>query len=520
MSLSLQSFRARGRRGVTALVAASIFSAQVAPAFAAVPTCMDGYAADRGNSPGCAAVRIGGTPLGFPKLIWTDLARLPVGTGASSNTAAVRSGVQTELLANRTAQALGLDPAQVANAVATFPSNVPYVFARYNPMDLTLRVDVFKVEKTTGAGGPTAVMQQMQFTPAHGRIWEANRSYISPDRYRLGSVAGRNPFEAFARVGSDNFHAVNMNAAQVIVGHAMRATGAGVAMMGIAQPRLSSRTTKSGGVFKKTVRTWVYGHAKTTWMVGMPWDALDRTSAGQSAAYCVTDPSSTSCPLYEVANSGVAFETMTGGTLVESEDTWELDFKKSSGLTFAGGLLFGGLLGFGLGGMFALATDFVAFTAMNGGGMAWVTSPDGVRVSTQTVDVGLSSTPFSTRSAAGNRMVSGANLATTADPAIGLTATLSGLATVGAGTAAAPSLDNYNSKLNSRIRVTTTSDPTGALTDAKNTLFGGCSAGSTSCAASSGVVPRVNGYVRGDYGFLRDGSGTVLRDSGTLFGEP
>jgi len=283
-------------------------------------------------------VRIGGGDYHYTSLSWSTLSSGGTsGAGGSGN--AIYEG-QNISYGNRTALALGLTAAQApAPTAAQFPGNVPYALARYNPYTQQLRIDIWKVER---AGGGARLMHAV-FAPRHGSAWQAARAYISPGAYSGGHTAGVNPFASFN--GGDIFTGISLAGAKVALGHAMRLSGAGSGLLAMPDTRLSQVTRRSGSLFKKRIDTWIYGHIKTRWWLAFPGDGLDPSAWSGQSAICATSPTATSCPRYATAVSGATFQEVEGGNLNSTEDTWQLDHQRRSGLTILGGIMFAHLTG-------------------------------------------------------------------------------------------------------------------------------------------------------------------------------
>src|SRR5690606_2113788 len=149
-----------------------------------------------GLVPGCAAsILPNGKAIPFPMLQWTrlsDVEAVPV-AGVQN----IQPGEMTLTLADRAALALDMDPKDGASAVQAFPSNVPLVFARYNPVDKKLRIDIFKLEKAAVNNQMRTGVYHASFTPAHGDLWKAATAYIHPEQRQKGNTEGKNPFSEF-----------------------------------------------------------------------------------------------------------------------------------------------------------------------------------------------------------------------------------------------------------------------------------------------------------------------------------
>lgn len=512
---SFALFSRRLKQVVSAVVSSSILATTVLPGYAAAQTCSPANLVN-GFSDQCAVRTIGGVPVAYPKFTWTELSSIPYAVPSGGSRVSVEGGPQAVNLANRTALALDLESSSVAQIMTLFPSNVPYVLGRFNPTEGKLRIDVFKLEKTTGNGAPTIRMLSSQFTPEHGEIWKANRNYISPDDFKSGVVAGVNPFASFKGNGDGQFHNISLSGAQVALGHAIRAHGAGLGALAMAETRVSSVTTKSGGVFKKTVRTWVYGHAKPKWFLAVPKDVLRSSSSAVDASFCATDPSLGNCPLYATASAGVSFEEMSGGTLSAFEDTWQIDFMKSSGLTFVGALFLGVLGSFALAGIMTSA----GFGAAAGGAASGATvgsfgsAAIGAGVLSPTITLGAA-IAFEAAVVAGQMvLLGGANLNSLIAVNAGvLTANVSVLN----GLHSQVSLTKYDNAINGRLG-SLISGPTNSsmLTGVSQTVYGaGCSAGDSSAGCNNvGSVPKPSAYAESrQFEFVKDGNGQVLRQN-------
>lgn len=516
-------FTARLKKFISATVAVSLLVTSTLPGLASAQVC-NAVDAESGKSPNCAAKRVGGVPVAYPKFMWTQLSELATAAPTATGGVKVEGGPQAVALANRTALALGLDSSVVAQTASLMPGNIPYVLGRYNPAEGTLRIDAFKLEKTTGAGAPVVRMLTTQFTPDHGDAWKANRSYISPEDFRSGNVAGVNPFAAFRGSGDGEFHSISLSGAQVAMGHAMRALGAGVGALAVTDTRLSTVTTKSGGVLKKTIRTWVYGHAKPKWLLAVPKDVLRRSTTAAEAAYCATNPALTECPLYATAASGVSFEEFSGGTLSSAENTWEIDFMKQSGLTFIGALFLAVIGSFALAGIMSAAGFGSAAGAGAGAGGAatgatlggWGTWAAGQGIIGSGITQ-LGAIAFEAAVIAGKMvLIGGANLNSLINIDAGV---LSGDVTVAKGLHNEVTLGKYDGRINDRVRGLisgSASDKGTMLIGVADTVYGStCGVGSTAAAcAGSGTVPRLDTYVESRaVDFVRDSDGKVLREN-------
>jgi hypothetical protein len=278
-----------------------------------------------GATPGCAVKNFPTGAYAYSKFEWNQVGELDQ-TPTSGISLTMASGDRVAVSNNRTASALGLQASQVADVMTLFPTNVPFVFARYNPQSMELRVDVFKIEKT----GSKMKMLQAPFTPAHGGAFAAAMTYATASDRQLGNNAGANPFALYLRPGLDAFYNVgSLAAVQVAVGHAMRMAGASIGLVAIAKSRVNQYATSSGGWFKKTTTTHVEGWTKPEWYVATPRQFQPN---GLTASVCAIQvEAATDCPPQLVVPSGVSWTQWEGGNLPAFEDmTSEWSESKSS----------------------------------------------------------------------------------------------------------------------------------------------------------------------------------------------
>ena len=520
-------FSLKLKQALSALLSVAIALSPLTPATAQATTfTCSATMADSGQDPRCAAVRVGGVPIAYPKLQWTMVSEVPVAAEAGSTQ--VVGGSQALALANRTALVLDLAPSDIANLNTTFPANVPYVFARYNPLDMTLRVDLFKLEKSVTSSGPRAHMLHAAFTPAHGDHWRANRSYIHPNAYQAGVTPGVNPFSTFQRAGSEEFHEISLAGAQVAMGHAMRMAGAPLGLLAVTQTRFSQETRRSGNAFRKRVETWTYGHAKPRWMIAMPADVLSRSTTLAFASFCANNPRTDECARYQTAVSGVAFEEFTGGTLNELEERWLVDYQRRSGLGFLGALVLGvigsfaisalmGAAGISLGATGAAGTVGGASTGTALGSFGSFLTSNGLI--TGVTGLGQAIAIEAAYIALRLAVVGGASPGSVIKADLGV---LLGNVRVHKGHQSPHSLNAMQQKLNNQVapRVrgslqAATPGSGGMLRGFSATVLGDCPVGAklASCTGNSGMVPRVDQFTEQNrVQFTKDTGGNLTRD--------
>jgi hypothetical protein len=513
------------QRGLSMLLTVTIAVTSSLPARAAdtpIPTCT-GWSARNGSDIACGARTVAGVDIPFPKLAWDKISDMPLAASLSNADNAILGGPEAQALANSTALALGLSSKDIASAASVFPSNVPYVFGRYNPIDSTLKIDLFKVVKTVENGQVKAGLYHAVFAPAHGDYWKASRAYLDPTTFKAGMSPGVNPFSTFA--GADSaFHSISLAGAQVAVGHAMRLAGAPLSLLAVADVRMDTRKKKSGNALRKKTEVWVYGYAKSKWYIGQPKDVLSQSTTLSTAAFCAQNPTATDCPLYGTAVSGVAFEEFEGGVLDSTENQWTLDYQKSSGFTFIGALLIAVVASFAIvaaAGALGVA-GATAGAAGSGAGVASSMGTFGQFLVTSgyiSANAGLATMVGVEAAYVGTTMaiLGGANLSSTIATKPGV---LLGRVTVQEGRQEPGSLSTYQSKLNGFVAPLTTNTFPGIGSDASlasfsKTITGDCGLTSTSAACGvTGVISRKDDYVETQtLNLIRDNNGVVIRDT-------
>lgn len=296
----------------------------VRTAFAA-PSCSAYSTSDQ-----CTTVKVGANTVSYPKMQWSLVAQDASATFKSMLTEAETSGLdRNDLTGNASASVVGLSAAQVPAALSSFPSNVPMVVGRYEPMSKTLRVDVFKIERLMVNGKLTNALYQSTFSPAYGDYWKAAGTYLSADMRKTGTAVGPNPFSAFAQSGDDEFHNISFKGAMVVLGHAQRYAGSPISILVNNVPSTEQYTRKSGGLFKKKVTQYVDYYVTPEYYLGAP----QGMQGGVAVSYCANDPSSSSCANYEVASSGVTFMKLEGGNLAADRVAMHQWSQSKSGFT-------------------------------------------------------------------------------------------------------------------------------------------------------------------------------------------
>lgn len=502
-------------KALCALLSVSISLTSLLPAQASAQTMScNPWSAENGSDVRCGAMRIGGVPVAYEKLQWTRLSDVAFSSSAAGATATLE-GASTVNMANRAALALGLDAERVVNAANMFPANVPYVFGRYNQLDGTLRIDIFKLEKVGVGANQRAGIYHAQFGPTHGDYWRAARAYISPASFKSGLQPGVNPFEPYKQSGSDLFVNISFEGAQVAMGHAMRLVGAPLGVFAMSHNRMSQTVEKGGNAFVKKTTTRIWGHAKPRWFIAQPMNMMQRPSTMQQAAICATSASTTDCVKYETATAGVSFEEFDGGTLSADEDTWLLDQKTKRGLGFLGALLIMVVASFALAAL-GPALGVSAGTGAGAAGSVTMGTMGSFLAGQGMVLTQFGAVFVEVAWAATSLVLAGANLSSTINMDAGL---LLGRATVQKGEFDPPALGELDTKLNPHLvqRVVNPLDasPGNTLSGFRETVVGSCDPGSTlaSCGAMGGMIVRVDQYTEtNEVQFVRDNSGLLLRN--------
>ncbi|VTU42614.1 MULTISPECIES: hypothetical protein [unclassified Variovorax] len=519
-------------RSVSYLVMASLlFTGMPAPmpkAFAQaapISNCANVLAADQGMDPACSAKRFGSQVVAYPKLQWERIAEVPAPT-VTTGGGVLPPSTESLAMANRAAIALGVPSSEVTSAVQMFPSNVPFVFARYNPLDNTMSVDIFKLEKGGSGNSVTSGLYHAKFAPSHGNFWKASGAYLDPQRRIAGDTPGLNPFEAFTCPASTTFCNLSVSGAQVVVGHAMRYVGAPLSVLAVAQTRFDQTQTKSGNAFKKKVTTKVYGMAKPAWLIGYPAQFQARSSTIPMAAYCANDPRATTCALYQTASAGVMFEQYEGGSLSAYEDAWLIDQWTKSGLGWLAVLVVAVVLSFtvaGIGaavGLNAAAATGAVTSGVATGVMGGYLAAAGVTMGSLAMSVAVEAALIG-----GAMMLGGADLS--GPLKFGYNAIYGQVENV-KGYNDPPNYDKNNQLLNMKVVPLTHNEITGnaygnALTGFATTFQGTCPPGAAlaNCAGATGVIQHADQYIeQNQVQFLRDNGGKIVRnDAGGGFGQ-
>ena len=239
----------------------------------------------------------------------------------------------------QTAARAGLSSDQINNTYTALPKNASYVFAQYVPESATLIIEMQKVERLPNG---TIGAYRADFTPWHGEWNKWRREYLSTAEFNLPAAfqVGNNPFEQFkgASVTDNVFHNISWEAASVAIGLAMIHSDAHFAFVSAETNRFTQSTKKSGGLFKKTITTYIDGYAKPQWFIG---SFIEAQPDGGIASICVkaigaasaSGNTSTCDDPGHLASSMISMKEWKGGNLPASEDHLYSYVNKKSSFT-------------------------------------------------------------------------------------------------------------------------------------------------------------------------------------------
>ncbi|MBU1664837.1 MAG: hypothetical protein KKG92_05490, partial [Gammaproteobacteria bacterium] len=263
-----------------------------------------------------------------------------------------------------------------SNRRVAFDGSYVQAWAAYDAVNATARITLQKVEK--GIDNRIHVYVA-DWTPWHGRHWEAAREYMTPYERGMAINAGRNPFRLFqadpdvlsgqedeAAVRDPLWHNISFQGVQVALGHAMQHYQAHFGLIYIPDTRFDQNQSCSSSFFKKKCTTTVKGFAKPKWYLAVP---KNMDSTPMEAMICIHNTAETDgqCLAPEwVARSGVSVREWVGGNLpVDEEMLYQWSQTKSSLNVLAIGVLLA-IVTMGIG----LAMGMPMFTATAGTGGA------------------------------------------------------------------------------------------------------------------------------------------------------
>lgn len=225
--------------------------------------------------------------------------------------------------ADEAAVILDLKSSETTDTIIRFSGNSPIVWARYNGNDGKGRIDITRLERTSG---DTVRLVIEKFTPDHGKRWS---DFHMGDPNRPIYFHGINPFDNFRGPDDGLWHNINQGAFLAAVGMAQQNTRAHMSFTALADVRQDVRTQTSGGWFRKTTKTTVESHVKPSWILGLPIElgGPDRFTT----AYCITGQAQ--CPEGYLVKAGVSFIPFNGGNMPIDEYLADVQERSQSGWT-------------------------------------------------------------------------------------------------------------------------------------------------------------------------------------------
>ncbi|HEX7156690.1 MAG TPA: hypothetical protein VF229_05710 [Burkholderiaceae bacterium] len=259
--------------------------------------------------------------------------------------------------------ALGdVEAAQLSGLARGADGPLHFVFGRWNAESGEMAIDVIRVQRGVDTSGrPVVQALRAPFTAHHGNRWAAARAYLTASEQLDETLAGRNPFAAFAPADRTDpvFYGISRAGAEVAVGHAMLHYRAVLGVLAVSSVRPGVTQSRGGNWFRRTLTTTVIGTGEVQWRVATPVEAQPW---GAQSAICVvrtacTDAACTRrapCPAPElVAWSRAAFDDWGAGSLPQApqeiyrwsttQSSWSLlALTAFIGLTVYGGDLLAG----------------------------------------------------------------------------------------------------------------------------------------------------------------------------------
>jgi hypothetical protein len=265
--------------------------------------------------------------IAYPKDNWTVLASMqrPARSATDSFAIDLLQGEQWIRNGQFEAGMLGLDSREIGQAMLDFKGEQTVVFGRYVSGTNSLRITAVQMRAFPDG---TIKTLKADYTPWTGERLKAYGMYRTQAEINAG-VDGYNPFEAFKpRDASGNldqtnpsFQNLDVAAAQVAMGHAIRHFRADYGVFSAAELGMDRNVSTSGGLLRKKITTTYTGYSKMRWLLVLPVGAMRAMNANTSAI-CVTTSiaavgtRTSTCDAPEhVAVAGVEFEELQGGTM-------------------------------------------------------------------------------------------------------------------------------------------------------------------------------------------------------------
>ncbi len=150
---------------------------------------------------------------------------------------------------------------------------------------------------------------------------------------------GYSPFENFKGAKTDNaFHNISWEGFGVAVGLAMRYSRAHIAYIAADKTRFTQNVKKSGGMFKKMVKTYIKGYVKPQWFVA---SLVNIQPEGGISSICVvsvrgktSNGNTSTCDAPEhVASSNVSMVEWNSADMPQTEEMVYNYYQKKSSFT-------------------------------------------------------------------------------------------------------------------------------------------------------------------------------------------
>ncbi|MDE3021188.1 MAG: hypothetical protein KGI54_04950 [Pseudomonadota bacterium] len=296
----------------------------------------------------------------------------PTGTAAQRAAMLVALKKDSRVIRNDGAAfILNIPASNTTRQIYKFAGAAPWVWARYNPLDATGRIDISYLVRT-----PNHQVQLVlkHFTPADGLAWvawkdttdESSCHYsqsvpsLTSTCHGTGSetyfyngtindgVNALNPFDntltSFVGNGDGQFHNINQSAFLAAVGMAQQRYKAPQSFISIATPKQVQTVTTSGSIFRQTQTTTVDTYVKPYWLLGLPIElgGPDRFTT----AFCIDPSQSSDCPANLGVQAGVSFIPFNGGNMPMNSVLMDEQVNSQSGWTMFAFAVFTAVLAF------------------------------------------------------------------------------------------------------------------------------------------------------------------------------
>lgn len=316
---------------------------------------------------------VNGTPV--DTLNWVAPPSAPLVTDRSKsansiNTTALQAnnlqlqGRESELNTDTVLAAGGTNEATVLD-----PTTAPLVLGYYNPSNNTLRIDILKVEKT----GRAPLYYYAQFSPRHGSIWKALKTYKDTNGNAVDPFAQwQDPSNPPDRTGTvtnapgNLFKSISLGGAQTALAHAMQIAKAPSAVLAVGSYRIKTWEETKGPKYNRRKEYHYQALGKAEWYSLTAPTVQEGGLHAWTCAQATTDV--TSCPdslkmptlmriqpmkAIEIADRNPGIRTPSGGLCVIEEPNCETVLyhdiipRKKNWLNIAGAAAIGFMGGMG-----------------------------------------------------------------------------------------------------------------------------------------------------------------------------